>query len=241
MSSKPRGVALIMNNMFEKKKGEKRINSPRDGCEHDEKYMGNLFQQLGFNTFVAKNVAKDRIVAVMEKYRSLITEEMDCFVFVIMSHGQLNEIQMADGNSMNIYADFLPEITRKMAPAFSEKPKLVFFQACQSLEKKKKFESHDGSGQSKNETETSSVDHVRLFFPALPADVARRQSATGSRFIYALTKVFMEQAHEKHIDGLRNEVAKVMKNMELPPGFERQNPKMDILGECDKLYFNPGL
>lgn len=59
MSSKPRGVALIMNNMFEKKKGEKRINSPRDGCEHDEKYMGNLFQQLGFNTFVAKNVAKD--------------------------------------------------------------------------------------------------------------------------------------------------------------------------------------
>lgn len=138
MRSKPRGRALIFNNFVTIDYREKDANSKewkiklqkRDGTDRDEQCLRTLFEQLHFDV----EVRKDRTV---EKMKEDIEEEKeqplhkaaDCFIVVFLSHGSADGIYGIDGKVLTT-AEVKRSFNNKNFSSMTNKPKLIFIQAC---------------------------------------------------------------------------------------------------------------
>ncbi|XP_033724604.1 caspase-2-like [Pecten maximus] len=136
MRSKPRGRVLMFNNFVAvahrvKEDGSwKEKLQMREGTEKDEQSLRRLFEQLHFDV----EVKKDRKV---EQMRSDIAEEKahpfhkdaDCFILVFLSHGSTEGIYGTDGNVLTT-DEVKSSFNNKNFGSMTNKPKLIFIQAC---------------------------------------------------------------------------------------------------------------
>ncbi|MCJ8729927.1 hypothetical protein PDJAM_G00111730 [Pangasius djambal] len=200
MSSKPRGLCVIINNV--------NFDPPlkdRYGAHSDEESLKEVFQWLGFSLREHKNQTAEQMKDLLKTY-SQQHHDGDCFVCCIMSHGSSDGVHGTDGAIVS-RDDIFGPFSGKSCPSLINKPKVFFIQACRGKEyhlsvevQPDSYEEEEVEAEAEMEHEASlQMDAVEM--STLPADadflVARstvkgylsfRETTSGSWFIQSLCK-----------------------------------------------------
>jgi len=125
MNSSPLGMCVIINNAIFHDETEN-----RDGSEHDEKSLKDLFEELGFAVKIEKDLTREQIHKVCKDAADADHSNFDAFVIIIMSHGdECNVVYGVDHRPVRI-EDILMEFKPINCATLCTKPKLFFVQSC---------------------------------------------------------------------------------------------------------------
>lgn len=143
MTSKPRGIALIINNesfadnpeMTEREKQKETLDA-RKGSNSDVQSLEKLYEALDFKVRTEKNKTRQEILKILDEVSHQDHRQYDCFVLWLMSHGQNGLFYGTDGDTVPIETvrDFF---TNAKCPSLKGKPKVIFIQACRGREREK--------------------------------------------------------------------------------------------------------
>ncbi|OWF51510.1 caspase-2-like [Mizuhopecten yessoensis] len=221
MMGKPRGRVLLFNNFVivdykEKIDGEWKTKlQKREGTIKDEESLRRLFEQLHFDV----EVKKDR---KLNQMREDIKEEKDrpfhktadCFILVFLSHGSSDGIYGIDGKVLPT-AEVKSSFNNRNFSSMTNKPKLIFIQACRGDTYDSGANSADSVADAKqsfgalnlNVPEPETLDQPDSKVEKAPSDadmfvanattqdyVSFRNMRYGSWFIQALVFVFRNYA-----------------------------------------------
>lgn len=134
MTSRPRGVCLILNNHnFAKAREavpELRRMKDRNGTHVDADALRKVFSNLHFIVAEYKDCTAEEIRNIVNKYRCMDHNNKDCFVCCILSHGKKGIIYGVDGQEVPIQ-ELTTSFTGQNCQSLAGKPKVFFVQACQ--------------------------------------------------------------------------------------------------------------
>ncbi|KAL7890636.1 hypothetical protein AOLI_G00001120 [Acnodon oligacanthus] len=194
MSSVPRGLCVIINNMK-----FVRPFKDRNGSEVDEECLNEVFSWLGFTVEVHRDKTapqmKDLLMQLSQK-----DHEGDCFVCCILTHGCTEGVYGTDGGvvpSEDIYGPFRGTSCQSLAG----KPKVFFIQACRGEDYQLPVEVQADNLEGDEAAEAAGLEMDAVEIITIPADadffVARstvkgfysfRSTLSGSWFIQSLCK-----------------------------------------------------
>ena len=121
MNNKKRGMALVINiRTFENNKHSERVWS-----EKDVENLKTTLEYLEFKVVLCENSTKEQIETVLKEQQ--FHNDSDCFLCVVMSHGNQDNIMTSD-NKLISFEEIMAPI--KTCPSLGMKPKIFFFQAC---------------------------------------------------------------------------------------------------------------
>ncbi|XP_063965866.1 caspase-3-like [Lytechinus pictus] len=123
MKSRPRGIALIINNKTFK------TMKKRSGTDVDSRNLQNVFKQLGFNVVVHNDLKGREIQGMIDQLRRHNHTGFDCFIFAILTHGIEGAVYGTDEYLVKI-EDIVSQFGSDRCPTLNGKPKLFFLQAC---------------------------------------------------------------------------------------------------------------
>lgn len=221
MMSKPRGFALIINNI--NFLGDSRAK--REGAEKDTAHLEQLLQQLGFDVVIRHDVKKRELLergnGIIEKFiNQFCTKPVDACIVAIMSHGKEGHIRSHDaedlrdtsGNYWHFYDDILKRFNNRHCPSLKGKPKIFIVQACQGSQEDRgvRRTQTDGKNLSASENQSTNIEenwsHLNapvnipetedmvVCYSTVPGFVSNRDVEHGTWYIRSLCKVFMESA-----------------------------------------------
>lgn len=132
MDTSPKGLCIIISNIDFQNTNLTRKNNlgKRDGGEKDTDKMKRLFTNLDFIVRVHKNVKLSVLKEILVTASLGDHSQYSAFVCILMSHGNLGELFMSDGNVVSI-VDIFRYFYSDRCKTLSKKPKLFFIQACQ--------------------------------------------------------------------------------------------------------------
>jgi hypothetical protein len=219
MNHAKRGVALVINmqkydapNPF---KLQERVWSVKD-VENLEKTLN----YLEFKVVLCKDKTRAEIEKVLQVQASLDHSESDCFLCVVMSHGNEDRIVTRDNQEMSFEAIMAPI---KLCESLREKPKLFFFQACRgeseieiprapksipelaqpTFTRQVLNDSHSQSNTNdslelnKNQkTSIYSESDLLIYNATLPKHYAYGTEANGTYFIKSVCEVLFNEAYK---------------------------------------------
>lgn len=132
MTSRPRGICLIINNLeFENENTPDRYSAVRD-----EAALHQLFgDELGFDVHVRNDQQTFEMLAVAREFAAKDHCEYSAFVCFLMSHGgEYGTLEGVRGRTIRIH-DITAEFTSSRCPSLANKPKLFIIQACRGTSK----------------------------------------------------------------------------------------------------------
>ncbi|TRY74484.1 hypothetical protein TCAL_01321, partial [Tigriopus californicus] len=121
-----RGLCLIL----EHDEFRPQLNmSNRKGSEMDLKALTSLFNRMGFNVNVQRNLPYGEISKLLARVAAMDHSKSDCFAMAVLSHGSEGIMYAFDAAypTQKLWEPF----TADKAPTLAGKPKLLFLQACQ--------------------------------------------------------------------------------------------------------------
>ena len=249
VKSKPKGHALVLCNI----NFEKEFKSRR-GAEDDCKLMRKLFEGLGLQVEVKKDLKMEEMWICLKSFaENKCHKQADMCVLVIMSHG---DNVRGEGNV--IYGiDLKPLCADKViglfnndkSPNLINKPKMLFFQFCRgenadkgvSLDTTDSYHAVDNS----RSIEADSFERIPTTSDVLVA-WATQEGNLSFRFWFtnAIANVFSQHAYKEHVcdmltmvkDGVAKRTAQTgdpkTHNCKAMPQVEENLRK--------KIYFFPG-
>ncbi|XP_071502752.1 caspase-3-like [Diadema antillarum] len=267
MSSRPRGIAIIINNKKFK------TMKTRQGTDVDGRNLENVFKQLGFNTVVHRDLKGRDIQQLMIQLSRHNHTTFDCFILAILTHGIEGAVYGTDEQLVKI-EDLVNYFSSDRCPTLAGKPKLFFLQACRGERFDAGVEQTDGTAvagsgdgarlDSISMTEDELVDKmlrmelestdsfasarskmptqsdILLAYATVPGYVSWRNSEKGSWFIQALTEVMLQNASQEDMLSMMTMVnGKVARAFESSSGRHKQMPA-PVTMLTKKLYFFPG-
>ncbi|XP_011703913.1 PREDICTED: caspase Nc isoform X1 [Wasmannia auropunctata] len=264
MRSKPRGLVLIITNIYYELSYEK----PRFSAENDKINLKKLFEEMGFIVVTYGNLTGQAMKDTIKEFskRDDLRKVDSCFV-IITSHGtgdeeNNTEIQGTDyhnasrqGNYEKVLcSEVCDYFTAEACPQLAEKPKIFIFQLCRGKKKQKgvahcrittdtcvmKPATDEPNLEISPIQTTRNYSDILVVQSTLPGHVSYRDSVTGSWFIQILCKVFMNYAHTHHIQDLFNLIDAELKQLRTMRN-ECQTSSMQSLGFNKHCYLNPGL
>ncbi|XP_078342076.1 caspase-3-like, partial [Oculina patagonica] len=119
------GYVLVINNNIFPSRGE----VERPGSNDDVKNLKSLFDDFNFVTRVHKNLTQREMVALLTETAEKDFSRYDCFVCILLSHGNKNGICGSDDKVINVEA-ITKLFRRDECPTLTGKPKVFFIQAC---------------------------------------------------------------------------------------------------------------
>jgi hypothetical protein len=125
MNHEKRGVALVINIRSYNPNPNKL--QERKWSAKDVENLKKTLNYLEFQVVLCENFTKSQIEQVMQEQASIDYSESDCFLCVVMSHGNEDKIVASD-NEVIGFEEIMAPI--KSCPSLENKPKLFFFQAC---------------------------------------------------------------------------------------------------------------
>jgi caspase 7 len=126
-----RGVALIINiRKYEDNENEERVWS-----EKDVKSLKKTFEYLEFDFRLCVNFTAKEISEEIQRQASSDHSNSDCFLCVVMSHGNDEDMFYSSDNKEISFKQLMAPI--KLCESLKKKPKLFFFQACRGENKMK--------------------------------------------------------------------------------------------------------
>ena len=222
MKSKPRGIALIINNeVFScRSETEKENLDSRHGSEKDVKALKMLFEKLYFKVTVKRNLGREAILKVLDQVANEDHSAHDCFVLCIMSHGLEGLFFGSDGETLP-YETVFDIFSNSSCRTLRGKPKLIFIQACRGEDRQTGVVKDapllpDPRSLAVTTVGAANKQWKFKFKEAIPDKsdmlvaystvngyVSYRDYHYGSRFVRCLVEVFKEKAgHENVLDML---------------------------------------
>ncbi|XP_036425750.1 caspase-8-like isoform X2 [Colossoma macropomum] len=194
MSSVPRGLCLIINNI--------KFDPPfkdRKGSDVDEESLKEVFCWLGFTVEVHRDKTAEQMKDILKQF-SQKDHKGDCFVCCILSHGCTEGVHGTDGRVV-CSEDMFPPFRGTSCRSLAGKPKVFFIQACRGDDYQLPVEvqADNLEGDEAAEEAVLETDVVEMFTIPDDADffVARstvkgfysfRNILSGSWFIQSLCK-----------------------------------------------------
>ena len=197
MTSKPRGITLIINNEvfhpnseLTQKEKEKEALDIRHGSDKDVQSLEKLFEALDFKVKTERNIGRNRILKVLDDISGDNHREYDCFVLWLMSHGQDGLFYGSDGDTVLIdtVRNFFNNAN---CPSLKGKPKLIFIQACRGHQKEQGVVADSPSAQS-----PQAAPNFQSRQPSTNNDLTAsgNEENTERRFNFHLSKTIPEHA-----------------------------------------------
>ncbi|NWI70068.1 CASP8 protein, partial [Todus mexicanus] len=169
MTSRPRGVCLILNNHnFAKAREavpELRNMKNRDGTDVDAAALIRVFSKLHFKMEECKDLTAEEIRKTVNIYRREDHKDRDCFVCCILSHGKKGIIYGVDGQEVPIQ-ELTTSFTGQNCRSLAGKPKVFFVQACQGEACQQGVTIETDSGEQDSSVETD----ARFQLDCIPAE-----------------------------------------------------------------------
>lgn len=195
---KRRGDCIIINNHHFNQKLTRQ--SDRDGTEVDAENVERAFMCLGFDVTRHDDLTvTDMSIAIREAAQK-DHSEADCFVIVILSHGDEGVIYGTNGTTK--IESLTYHFKGDVCPTLAGKPKLFFIQACRGRRydfgTEQPGEDDVDAAISSNSVRKIPVEADFLFaYSVVPGHYSWRNNVDGSWFIQALCRVL-----HQHGDGL---------------------------------------
>jgi hypothetical protein len=126
MEHERRGVALVINMQTYDDPNPFKLNE-RVWSVKDVENLKKTLEYLEFDFKLCQNYTKTQIEEEIKKQASIDHTNSDCFVCVVMSHGNEDKIVTSDNKEISFEEIMAP---LKSCETLDEKPKLFFFQAC---------------------------------------------------------------------------------------------------------------
>ncbi|NXT95329.1 CASP8 protein, partial [Anhinga rufa] len=169
MTSRPRGVCLILNNHnFAKAREavpEPKSMKDRTGTDVDAAALRRVFTKLHFTIAEHKDLTAEEIRKTVNFYRCIDHKDEDCFVCCILSHGKKGIIYGVDGQEVPIQ-ELTTSFTGQNCRSLAGKPKVFFVQACQGDACQKGVIIETDSGEQDSSVETD----ARFQLDCIPAE-----------------------------------------------------------------------
>ncbi|NXX17085.1 CASP8 protein, partial [Podargus strigoides] len=157
MTSRPRGVCLILNNHnFAKAREavpELKTIKDRNGTDMDAAALRRVFSQLHFTVEEYRDLTAEQIRETVNIYRRKDHKDRDCFVCCVLSHGKKGIIYGVDGQEVPIQ-ELTTSFTGQNCHSLAGKPKVFFVQACQGDAYHKGVTIETDSGEQDSSVET---------------------------------------------------------------------------------------
>ncbi|NXJ89403.1 CASP8 protein, partial [Corythaixoides concolor] len=169
MTSRPRGVCLILNNHnFAKAREavpEPKNMKDRNGTDVDAAALRRIFSKLHFTIAEYRDLTAEEIRKTVNIYRCEDHKDKDCFVCCILSHGKKGIIYGVDGQEVPIQ-ELTTSFTGQNCHSLAGKPKVFFVQACQGDACQKGVTIETDSGEQDSSVETD----ARFQLDCIPAE-----------------------------------------------------------------------
>merc|ERR1711915_145684 len=225
--------------------------SPRPGSEIDVMNLTALFQQLGFEVLVHKNLTQKQTLLLMEDLaENQVKEEHYMMILCMASHGEEKHMLATyDCLTIDTEKDVLRKFNNENCPQLRGKPKVFLFQSCQGQEVDYGVEvrgSH-AMGPPGSPSKSPSIplkdpswEDMLVAYATLPGYVAYRHAVNGTWFIQSFCKVLMERSHDTSLRDMLDMVARTLKSYKTETG-KKQSFKYEVIHFYKKLFFQPGL
>jgi caspase 7 len=159
MSNEKRGNALIINI----KKYVNNTHTEREWSIRDVENLTNPLTNLDFDIKLCQDPTKEQLESVMQNQARVDHQNSDCFLCVIMSHGNQEKIVTSDNEEISFEQMMAPI---KTCPSLVNKPKLFFIQACRGendaefgLSKRRSSSAQSISSNRGGGTKSNMTDH----------------------------------------------------------------------------------
>uniref|UniRef100_A0A8W7PJM0 Uncharacterized protein n=1 Tax=Anopheles coluzzii TaxID=1518534 RepID=A0A8W7PJM0_ANOCL len=207
-SHRNRGTALIFNHVnFES-------NAKREGSNKDRDEIKKELLQLGFDARVFNDLKKQELLAKLDEVAKEDHTESDCFVLVMMTHGQDGSLYAADKQYQiaELWEPFVGDACKTLIG----KPKLFFVQACRGTKfdkgvKLTKIATDTVDALSSSSQRTCVIPtmaDVLVMYSAFDGHYSWRNPTNGSWFIQSLSIELNQHAHRKELLQLLTSVSR---------------------------------
>lgn len=189
MTSKPRGICLIINNVIFQNTEHKE----RKGSDVDKEALMQIFRTFHFKIIVAENLEKAKMEKKLREIASEDHKQYNCFVCCILSHGKEGGVFGVDGELLPFKMLTLP-FKPNNCPSLNGKPKLFFIQACQGQIYQLGTEEYETDGVYTPTPLIPNEADFLMAYATVYGYVSFRSMTKGSWFIQKLCEVFLENA-----------------------------------------------
>jgi hypothetical protein len=235
MNHSRRGYALIINNKIFDPKLEM---AKRDGTDRDAAGLESSLIKLGFDIKLFHNLTANSMRDIITKFSKIDHSNADCFMCIIMSHGDNGIIY---GTDQEIEIEQLTQ-PFKFNTTLAGKPKLFFIQACRGTMLMEGIDSNPYEIQYCNKIPLQ-ADYL-IGYSTISGYFSWRNSANGSWFIQSLCAVLNESGKKLEIMQLLTQV-----NRRVAYHFESNTNEPSMHGKkqipcivsmlTKELYFKP--
>ena len=204
MTHLSRGIALIINN--EKFHPRTKLGDRRDSTGDVEQLNKVLKDKLQFNVIICKNMTVKQMKKLFEDISTTDHTQNDCFLCVILSHGEDGGIIYGTDESAALN-DLISYILPNKCTSLAGKPKLFIIEARQGTKFDKGVEMKDAIGSF-----TSHVQKIPLWadvliaYSTVPGFVSFSDSINGSWFIQTLCDMLEKYGSELEIHQIMTKV-----------------------------------
>ena len=235
MNHARRGYALVINNkVFEPKLDMGR----RDGTDRDAASLDLSLTKLGFHVKVCHNATAGHMRDILLKFSKMDHSNNDCFVCVIMSHGDNGIVY---GTDQEVEIDQLIH-PFKFNRTLAGKPKVFLIQACRGTNLMEGIDSNPYEIQycSKIPLEADFL----IGYSTIAGYYSWRNSANGSWFIQSLCDILNESGTKLEImqllTAVNRKVAYYFESNTNEPSMHGKKQIPCIVSMLTKeLYFRP--
>jgi len=211
-----RGKAIVISNKHFTPEMERRGYGVRTGTDIDCTTLCNRLEKLGFEVDRYHDATTQTILQAFASAAKEDHSDADCFVGVLMSHGEEDKICGTDGivELQTIFQYFKGDNCIGLAG----KPKLFFIQACRggqfdsgtNLNTMDAKRAYDDAFNKSEEIRIPSEADFLLSYSTVPGYYSWRNSAKGSWYIRALTFVLDEFGTQLEVQKLLTKVNKLV-------------------------------
>ncbi|CAH1178888.1 unnamed protein product [Phaedon cochleariae] len=201
MNRKIRGLAFIFNHQ----KYEDPVENPeRKGTDVDARKLESCFRKLDFDVHLFNDLRLEEIEFQVDFAVQTDHNKYDCFVMVVLSHGDVDKLSAKDQN-YNPKEVLFDRFTSDKCLSLAGKPKLFFIQACQGggldygirlVDRKISRTEHDGL---RSPYRIPVLADFLIMYATCEGQYAFRNTHTGSFFITVLCEELGRLSHTENL------------------------------------------
>lgn len=209
-----RGKAVVINNKNFTPEIERQGYGERAGTDVDATKICSRLKLLGFEVERHHDATRKQMLQAFQDASSEDHSDADCFVGVILSHGELGYVFGSDGQVE--IEDILQHFKGSNCPSLAGKPKLFFIQACRGrqldsgvgmnvIDAQRDYNPLEGE-----EIRIPNEADILVSYSTVPGYYSWRNNVNGSWYIEVLVEVLDQCGTEMEFQKLLTRVHRLV-------------------------------